>query len=217
MKQTQQQLLEVLKVNLLNKLNKKLIKTSAIALVLILFGCSKQESINESVTEEDITPSWIDVKDYSIETTVGNAVDLNGPTAYDAKDGMCEVQIKGYVNFNQPGEYYIVYEASDTSGNTQRVPITITVKEAIESTSQTTDNDQSSVQTGCDKANAKDSTKPCNYVLNSDIEKYDILYGQTNAKENCEKDIDELDVCEPIYTNDGSLWGYGQYIKEIED
>ena len=130
---------------------------------------------------------------------------------------MCEVQIKGYVNFNQPGEYYIVYEASDTSGNTQRVPITITVKEAIESTSQTTDNDQSSVQTGCDKANAKDSTKPCNYVLNSDIEKYDILYGQTNAKENCEKDIDELDVCEPIYTNDGSLWGYGQYIKEIED
>ena len=62
MKQTQQQLLEVLKVNLLNKLNKKLIKTSAIALVLILFGCSKQESINESVTEEDITPPWIDVK-----------------------------------------------------------------------------------------------------------------------------------------------------------
>lgn len=203
-------------MNLLNKLNKKLIKTSAIALVLILSGCTKHDSINENVVEEDITPPWIDVKKYTIETTVGNAVDLNGPTAYDAKDGMCEVQIKGYVNFNQPGEYYIVYEASDTSGNIQRVPITIIVKDVVEATSQASNNDENNIELGCDKANVKDNTKPCNYVLNSDVEKYDRLYGPTNAKENCEKDMDELEVCEAIYANDGSLWGYGKY-KEVED
>ena len=58
---------ELLKVNLLNKFGSRLIKTSALALVLLLSGCeaTSEEPIDNT---QDTTPPWIDVKQYHIET-----------------------------------------------------------------------------------------------------------------------------------------------------
>ena len=200
-------------MNLLNKLKMMFVRASAFALVLIMSGCMSniQDEIDPN---KDTTPPWIDVKTYIIETTVGKSVDLNGPTAYDAKDGMCDVEVKGYIDWNKAGEYFIVYEASDTSGNTQQVPITVVVKEAAVATVDPED-ETISEKEEC-AGEVKDATKDCNSVLNSDIDKYFKIYDNgEKGLINCEKDKLEDEICEAIYTNDGSLWGYG--IRKSEE
>ena len=94
-------------MNLLNKFVKNIGRTSALALVLFLWGCETTTSTPQANIAKDTTPPWIDVKQYHIETIAGNQVDLSGPTAYDDVDGVCDVEISGYVNWNKPGDYCI--------------------------------------------------------------------------------------------------------------
>lgn len=199
---------ELLKVNLLNKFGSRLIKTSALALVLLLCGC---EATNEEPTAstQDSTPPWIDVKQYHIETIAGNVVDLSGPTAYDDVDGVCDVEISGYVNWDEPGDYFVVYKASDTSGNLQEVPITVTVLEPEDQASATPQPDDQQVIQGCSDPNAKDPTKSCDAILNSEIESFAKLFYGPQSLEQCIAYTEDEEACIPIYTNDNNFWGYG--------
>lgn len=199
---------ELLKVNLLNKFGSRLVKTSALALVLLLSGC---EATNEEPidSKQDTTPPWIDVKQYHIETIAGNVVDLSGPTAYDDVDGVCDVEISGYVNWDEPGDYFVVYKASDTSGNLQEVPITVTVLEPEDQASATPQAADQQVVQGCSDPNAKDPTKSCDAILNSEIESFAKLFYGPQSFEQCVTYKEDEEACIPIYTNDNSFWGYG--------
>lgn len=199
---------ELLKVNLLNKFGSRLVKTSALALVLLLSGCeaTSEEPIDNT---QDTIPPWIDVKQYHIETIAGNVVDLSGPTAYDDVDGVCDVEISGYVNWDEPGDYFVVYKASDTSGNLQEVPITVTVLEPSDQASATPQTDDQQVVQGCNEPNAKDPTKSCDAILNSEIESFAKLFYGPQSLEQCVAYTEDEEACIPIYTNDNNFWGYG--------
>lgn len=199
---------ELLKVNLLNKFGSRLIKTSALALVLLLSGC-EATSEEPTASTQDTTPPWIDVKQYHIETIAGNVVDLSGPTAYDDVDGVCDVEISGYVNWDEPGDYFVVYKASDTSGNLQEVPITVTVLEPEDQASATPQMDDQQVIQGCSDQHAKDPTKSCDAILNSEIESFAKLFYGPQSLEQCIAYTEDEEACIPIYTNDNNFWGYG--------
>lgn len=196
-------------MNLLNKFIKNIGRTSALALVLFLWGCETTTTTPQANIAKDTTPPWIDVKQYHIETIAGNPVDLSGPTAYDDVDGVCDVEISGYVNWDKPGDYYIVYKASDTSGNEQEVPITVTVLEQDTQVSQTPLSDDQGVTLGCQDPNAKDPTKSCDAILNSEIESFNKLFYGPKSLEQCLEYTNDEEACIPIYTNDNNFWGYG--------
>ncbi|MCI5773021.1 MAG: DUF5011 domain-containing protein [Erysipelotrichaceae bacterium] len=195
---------------MLNKLNLNLIKTSAFALVLLLCGCSSNATVEKQTSNTaDTTPPWIDVKQYHIETIAGNVVDLSGPTAYDDVDGVCDVEISGYVDWHEPGDYFVVYSASDTSGNKTEVPITVSVVAKSDQATTTPESVEMQNEQGCADPKAKDPTKKCNAILNSEIDKFNKLFYGPKSLEQCISYTDDEEACLPIYTNDHQLWGYG--------
>lgn len=194
----------------MNLLNKKWL-TSALALVLLLAGCQNtQEEINE-----DTTPPWIDVKQYLIETYEGKEVDLDIATAYDAQDGICDVERTGFVDWNKVGDYFVVYTASDTSGNQQEVAITVRVLPPIGNDSIPSKNDEAElINPTCEVAGALDPNIPCSQVLNAEAIKYRKLFYGKHSLDVCNAEIGENEVCMPISANDGSFWGYGILVEE---
>ena len=103
----------------------------------------------------------------------------------------------------------IVYKASDTSGNEQEVPITVTVLEQDTQVSQTPLSDDQGVTLGCQDPNAKDPTKSCDAILNSEIESFNKLFYGPKSLEQCLEYTNDEEACIPIYTNDNNFWGYG--------
>lgn len=189
----------------MNLLNKKW-WTSAFALVLLLTGC---QNIQEEI-EEDTVPPWIDVKQYLIETYEGKEVDLDIASAYDAQDGICDVERSGFVDWNKVGDYFVVYTASDTSGNQQEVAITVRVLPPVgNDTIPNQIDDEELVDPTCDVEGALDPSIPCNQVLNAEAIKYRKLFYGKHSLDVCNAEIGENETCLPINANDGSFWGYG--------
>ena len=68
--------------------------------------------------------------------------------------------------------------------------------------------DQQVIQ-GCSDPNAKDPTKSCDAILNSEIESFAKLFYGPQSLEQCIAYTEDEEACIPIYTNDNNFWGYG--------
>ena len=123
------------------------------------------------------------------------------------------VSIKGYINYDEAGEYYPILYSIDTSGNETDVPITVYVKDSeyveLEDTKDDSLQEESKVVIeNCTKEDT-DSNYPCLAVLPDVAKQYEKLYQGKKGKEYCENDISEEDSCEVVVTNDKTFWGYG--------
>lgn len=160
--------------------------------------------------KSDTNGPYINLTQYEFTTPVGEEIDFSNVTAYDDVDGLIPVIIRGNVNYNKPGEYYLTLTAVDYSNNQTDVGIVVYV---VEKEYVTTNVEEPKVTepTGC--PNGKNPAVGCDVVLHNDVKDYDTLYYGSESKERCESR--EGGKCEVIYTNDQTFWGYG-FIKSTD-
>ena len=200
---------------------KEMIKKLLILFVCLvgLSGCSI-DLLNFGVKPVEVNdeyPPYININKYEYITTIGKPVDFSNITAYDDIDGVCQVEMQGYVNYNKAGEYYPVLIARDTSENKTSVTVTVIVLDHIEEPEVTdggvSEEETIVEETTCDKANAKDKNYPCSVVIPSEASLYSVLFMGNDANEKCVGSEEEPYTCQAVYTNDNTLWGYGR-VKE---
>ena len=189
-------------------------KSYLLLCTILLAGCNHTRISNAN----DITGPYINLTKYEFTTVVGKEIDFSNISAYDDVDGLMSVSIKGYINYDEAGEYYPILYSIDTSGNETDVPITVYVKDSeyveLEDTKDDSLEEESKVVIeNCTKEDT-DSNYPCLVVLPDVAKQYEKLYQGKKGKEYCEKDMREEDSCEVVVTNDETFWGYG--LKEEE-
>ena len=171
----------------------------------LLGGCV--EGINQ---KDDRSGPYINLNQYEFTTQVGEEIDFSNVTAYDDVDGLIPVVVRGNVNYDKPGEYYLTLTAVDYSNNQTDVGIVVNVVEK-EYVKEEIKEPEVIESFGC--PNGKNPAVGCDIVLHNDVKDYDTLYYGKDGKERCESR--EGGKCEVIYTNDHTFWGYG-FIKNID-
>lgn len=194
--------------------------------VMLLAGCGSQSAfLQPSATpKSDTGAPFINVSQYTYETTVNHPINFSNITGYDDVDGLMKVSVEGYIDYSKPGEYYLTLTCTDTSENEAEVPITVDVLEetyASENPAPVQDFNATPAPTAstCDDANAKDRNSPCSVLLDADAQAYETLYLGEEGKQACLAAADAVNgqaadpaavkVCEPLNRNDGTFWGYG--------
>ena len=177
--------------------------------MLLLVGCDSAEISNT----HDVNGPYINLSKYEFTTIIGKTIDFSNISAYDDVDGLMPVFIKGYINYEEAGEYYPILYSVDTSGNETDVPITVYVKDSeyveLEDTEDDSIIEESKViEENCTKEGSNPNY-PCLVVLPDEAKQYEIVYQGEKGKEYCEAKKSEEDSCEMIFTNDKTFWGYG--------
>ncbi len=110
-----------------------IILIAVIIFVVFMFKKANKERQTERVKVEDTTPPMISgTKDQSI--TVGDTISYRKDVIVtDDMDSDVKLEIdNSKVNLNKAGVYPVVYNATDSSGNTSSEEIKITVKEKVD-------------------------------------------------------------------------------------
>ena len=173
-----------------------------VILSFLLCGC-----VDNNIRKNDDTGPYINLSQYEFTTQVGKEIDFSNITAYDDVDGLIPVIVRGNVNYNKPGEYYLTLTAVDYSNNQTDVGIVVyvTEEEYIQEENLPVIKEE---EISC--PNGKDPSLGCDIVLHEDIKDYEMLFSGEEGKEHCEnKVVEDKTTCEVIYTNDQSFWGYG--------
>lgn len=190
----------------MNRMNlKKMIAGVLIAGCVVLAACQSSSS-----EKADQNGPYINMTQYEFTTTVGTPINFTNISGYDDYDGLLNTHLEGYVDYNTAGDYYPSITCTDFSGNKTSVPITIHVLPALgETDSQDTAEPSASTESGC--PSGKDADQACDAVLDEDADAYVKLFYGSTGKEACEALLQENDgrSCQPVYRNDGKLWGYG--------
>lgn len=177
--------------------------------LILLVGCSSV-TVN---TQTDETGPYINVSQYEFYTVIEKPIDFSNISAYDDVDGLMSVSVKGYVNYNEAGEYYPILYSIDTSGNETDVPVTVYVKDAeyVEAENANDDiilDEEEKEEDLCTKEGT-DNNYPCSVVVPTEASKYIELFEGENGQERCEKVKTEEQSCSIVYKNDHTFWGYG--------
>ncbi len=175
--------------------------------LLILAGCTGSEST--AAASGDTNGPYINMVQYEFSTTVGNPIDFSNISGYDDVDGLLPTSLRGYVNYEQPGDYYPSIVCTDLSGNETAIPITVHVLNTPDPIPSASSEPAPSMEsTTCREG--KDPDQPCSVVLSDDLSSYRTIYEGEGGYESCIRaaEGDEA-ACEIIKTNDGSFWGYG--------
>lgn len=187
-------------------------KILALLCALSLIGCRDALS-----GRNDTTGPYINLTQYEFTTTVGHEIDFSNITAYDDVDGVIPVIVRGKVDYNTPGEYYLTLIAVDYSNNQTDVGITVYVTDAeyVEEVEETPTADEPK-EKGC--PTGKNKLLDCETVLHKDVSKYETIYYGEEGKQRCEDRVVEMySTCEVIYRNDNQVWGYGYRKLEGEE
>ncbi len=182
---------------------------------ILLYACSTSQISSSN----DVTGPYINLTQYEFFTVVGKPIDFSNVSAYDDVDGLMDVSVKGYVNYDEAGEYYPILYSIDTSGNETDVPVTVYVKdseyvEIEESQENTIVSEEEIEKENCTKEDTN-SDYPCDVVLNEDASEYIELFDGKSGEERCNAKASEEASCEIVYTNDHTFWGYG--LKKTEE
>ncbi len=182
---------------------------------ILLYACSTSQISSSN----DVTGPYINLTQYEFFTVVGKPIDFSNVSAYDDVDGLMDVSVKGYVNYDEAGEYYTILYSIDTSGNETDVPVTVYVKdseyvEIEESQENTIVSEEEIEKENCTKEGSN-SDYPCDVVLNEDASEYIELFDGKSGEERCNAKASEEASCEIVYTNDHTFWGYG--LKKTEE
>ncbi len=182
---------------------------------ILLYACSTSQISSSN----DVTGPYINLTQYEFFTVVGKPIDFSNVSAYDDVDGLMDVSVKGYVNYDEAGEYYPILYSIDTSGNETDVPVTVYVKdseyvEIEESQENTIVSEEEIEKENCTKEGSN-SDYPCDVVLNEDASEYIELFDGKSGEERCNAKVSEDSSCEIVYTNDHTFWGYG--LKKTEE
>ena len=199
---------------------KRYLKLCAVPLVLLM-GCSV---LTHSSTSYDTDGPYINITQYEFETTVNNPIDFSNITGYDDVDGLLRVNVVGNIDYTKPGEYYPVLICVDTSGNETEAGIIVKVLEENQLPPDITPPENPDPQpdpeptpSTCDSEDARDPGRPCKVVLSEDLEFYETLYIGETGEASCMKTEaynNGTASCEPLFTNDGTFWGYGLIAAE---
>lgn len=192
-------------------MKKLLILISAI----MLYACST----NQISSSNDVTGPYINLTQYEFVTVVGKPIDFSNISAYDDVDGLMDVSVKGYVNYDEAGEYYPILYSIDTSGNETDVAVTVYVKDSeyveLEEAQENILVDEETIEKENCTKEGTNTDYPCDVVINEEIQDYKELFDGESGKERCEAKATEDESCEIVYTNDHSFWGYG--LKKTEE
>ncbi|MGN1388517.1 MAG: hypothetical protein ACI4WR_02610 [Bulleidia sp.] len=175
---------------------------------LLLTGCTGNESTAVN-TSDDTNGPYINMVQYEFSTTVGNPIDFSNISGYDDVDGLLPTSVRGYVNYEQPGDYYPSIVCTDLSGNETAIPITVHVLNTPDPVPSPSPEPAPSMEsTTCSEG--KDPDQPCSVVLSDDLSSYTTIYEGEAGYDACINAAggDET-ACEIITANDGSFWGYG--------
>ena len=149
---------------------------------ILLAGCASSDSTAVS-TSDDTNGPYINMVQYEFTTTVSNPIDFSNISGYDDVDGLLPTSVRGYVNYEQPGDYYPSIVCTDLSGNEPE-------------------------STSCPEG--KDPDQPCSIVLSEDLSSYQTIYEGESGYDAClNAAYGDETACEIITANDGSFWGYG--------
>ena len=196
----------------MNRMNaKKLIAAVLAAGLGVLAAC--QSSPTEKT---DQNGPYINMTQYEFTTTVGTPINFTNISGYDDYDGLLNTHLEGYVDYNTAGDYYPSITCTDFSGNKTSVPITIHVLPALEEgESQASAEPAASAESGC--PGASDPSLACDVVPDETASRYSQLFYGSQGSEACQALLEEDDgrSCQPVYRNDGKLWGYG--LLEAQD
>ncbi len=183
------------------------------AVLLLLTGCQGRAVEYIQQREDNISP-YINMSNWYFETEKGNPLDFSNISGYDDVDGLLPVNLEGYVDYTKVGEYYPSLTCTDLSGN--KTVQVITVKVVEEGSLQPAKTElpedlPEPTPSTCEKENALDPSKPCGVVLPETIMDYVTIIEAEEGFDACEAYAPEGSkwTCEEIYTNDGTLWGYG--------
>lgn len=183
--------------------------------VILLSACSTS-SIGSS---NDVTGPYINLSQYEFVTVVGKPIDFSNVSAYDDVDGLMSVSVKGYVNYDEAGEYYPILYSIDTSGNETDVPVTVYVRDAeyveIEEAQENIVVDDETIEKANCTKEGSNTDYPCEVVLPTEANNYIQLFDGETGKERCEEIASENESCEVVYKNDHTFWGYG--LKENDE
>ena len=176
-----------------------------LSLGLFFTACANREESILPSSDDKIGP-YINISQYEFYTETGTPIDFSNIGGYDDVDGLLPTRLRGYVDYNTPGDYYPSLVCTDLSNNESEVIITIHVVEVGSLPSAATAETPEPTPSTCEKGT--DPDQPCSVVLPSTVSVYRTLYAGEEGKELCEAANGE-DACEVIPRNDGSLWGYG--------
>lgn len=190
--------------------NSKKLKICMTVFLLSLFSACKTTDSSDTVSS-DIYAPYINISQYYFTTIKGQTIDFSNISGYDDVDGLLPVEVSGYIDYSTPGLYYPTITCTDLSGNTSKVIVTVEVLEELPEETKTEETDTPTEEsTTCEQTNAKDPSQACDVVLDEDIEEFEELYPLEEGEEACLNDLSEEQACTAIYTNDGTLWGYGR-------
>lgn len=174
------------------------------ALCFTACTANEQPETAEPVSNDTIPP-YINMTQYEFYTETGKPINFSNIGGYDDVDGVLPTRVRGYVDYNTPGDYFPSIVCADLSNNESEVVITIHVVEEGKIPVTTTETPEPT-PSACE--NGEDPNKPCGVVLSNTVRVYKTLYAGEDGKALCES-INGEDACEVIYANDGSFWGYG--------
>lgn len=175
---------------------------------ILLAGCASSDSTAVS-TSDDTNGPYINMVQYEFTTTVGNPIDFSNISGYDDVDGLLPTSVRGYVNYEQPGDYYPSIVCTDLSGNETAIPITVHVLNTPAPVpSASAEPSPSPESTSCPEG--KDPDQPCSIVLSEDLSSYQTIYEGESGYDAClNAAYGDETACKIITANDGSFWGYG--------
>jgi len=194
------------------KANTRQLKLTAVILMTALCACSQAESAVEETEQTDFSAPYINITQYYYTTTVGKPIDFSYISGYDDVDGLLPTTVRGYINYDEPGEYYPSIVCTDLSGNEASAVITVHVVESSEvPTVVSATPTPAPTPSTCDSPDAIDANSPCKVVISETLEGYRTIYQGEEGRDACEAEVTRTHsgICEEITTNDGSFWGCG--------
>lgn len=178
---------------------------------VLITGCAVLAACQSaSGSRADQNGPYINMTQYEFSTTVGTPINFSNISGYDDYDGLLNTHLEGYVDYNKPGDYYPSITCTDFSGNKTKESITIHVLPApMESDSATAQSPSAFAQSGCPGANDPDLA--CDSVMDEEAQQFSELFYGSTGQQACQARLEEQDErsCQPVYRNDGTLWGYG--------
>lgn len=184
-----------------------------LAVVLTLLSCSTNEKKNSN-KDVDLVAPYINLKVFEFTTTCGERVDVSTISGYDDVDGLLQVSLEGYIDYNKPGIYYPSVVCSDLSGNTTMIPVTVHVlsgkiKGHPSEEKEEVINEIYDLNEGCDLKGAISNDIPCDAVVPNTLEKYEYVFATEEGYEQAKKIASDEDQIEKINRNNGEFFGYG--------